>query len=83
MAACTACSRGAIHSSRTGRSSTPGRRTRCSPSEEFVRILAVTTTDGYHDPARGKVLAPEYGENDETAGRCADVKEPLTVLPAH
>jgi glucose/arabinose dehydrogenase len=29
------------------------------------------------------VLAPEYGGNDETAGRCADVKEPLTVLPAH
>ena len=53
-----------------------------SPSESS----AATTTDGRtanHDPARGKVLAPEYGGNDETAGRCADVKEPLTVLPVH
>ena len=56
------------------------------PSEEFVRILRGRDYGWpycYHDPARGNVLAPEYGGNDETAGRCADVKEPLTVLPVH
>lgn len=57
------------------------------PSEEFVRI-----TEGadfgwpycYHDPETGeKVLAPEYGGDGSTVGRCGDKAMPLLALPAH
>lgn len=38
----------------------------------------------YHDAARAeKVLAPEYGGNGETIGRCEAVQEPLYAFPAH
>ena len=37
----------------------------------------------YHDPDRGKVLAPEYGGDGTIEGRCAQVREPLASFPAH
>lgn len=57
------------------------------PSEEFVRI-----TEGsdfgwpycYHDPASNlKVLAPEYGGDGHTVGRCEHASQPLIGFPAH
>lgn len=57
------------------------------PSEEFVRI-----TEGsdfgwpycFHDPRTGrKLLAPEYGGDGETVGRCAEKDMPLVAFPAH
>jgi glucose/arabinose dehydrogenase len=57
------------------------------PAEEFFQIA-----DGedfgwpycYYDPARGeKVLAPEYGGDGETQGRCAEKKGPILTFPAH
>src|SRR5690606_40641027 len=30
-----------------------------------------------------KVLAPEYGGNGRTIGRCAEARDPLVALPAH
>jgi glucose/arabinose dehydrogenase len=38
----------------------------------------------YHDAVRGeKMLAPEYGGDGETIGRCEAVQEPLYAFPAH
>ncbi len=38
----------------------------------------------YFDPELGvNVLAPEYGGDGETVGRCADVELPLATFPAH
>jgi glucose/arabinose dehydrogenase len=38
----------------------------------------------YYDPELGvKVLAPEYGGDGHTAGRCADKEGPLFAFPAH
>jgi glucose/arabinose dehydrogenase len=38
----------------------------------------------YHDPLLDqKVLAPEYGGDGETIGRCEAVEEPALELPAH
>ncbi|KPJ92664.1 MAG: sorbosone dehydrogenase [Gemmatimonas sp. SG8_17] len=38
----------------------------------------------YHDPELGHlVLAPEYGGDGSTVGRCTVFKEPLMGLPAH
>lgn len=57
------------------------------PAEELVRI-----EDGddvgwpycYYDPElRKKVLAPEYGGDGKTVGRCASMKPPLIAFPAH
>jgi glucose/arabinose dehydrogenase len=57
------------------------------PAEEMVRI-----TEGadfgwpycFHDPRTGrKLLAPEYGGDGETVGRCADKAMPLVAFPAH
>lgn len=57
------------------------------PSEEFVRI-----TEGadfgwpycFHDPRTGqKLLAPEYGGDGETVGRCAEKDMPIIGFPAH
>jgi glucose/arabinose dehydrogenase len=56
------------------------------PSEELVRIdrgLDNGWPYCYHDPERGKVLAPEYGGDGVVEGRCLDVREPLLALPAH
>lgn len=57
------------------------------PAEEFVRV-----TEGsdfgwpycYYDHRQGqKVLAPEYGGDGETVGRCAEMDDPLVGLPGH
>jgi glucose/arabinose dehydrogenase len=58
-----------------------------TPSEEFVRI---TESDDfgwpycYHDPVlERKVLAPEYGGDGESVGRCAGADMPLATFPGH
>jgi glucose/arabinose dehydrogenase len=57
------------------------------PSEELFRIDRGADYGWpycYHDPALGKkVLAPEYGGDATTEGRCTAVREPLLALPAH
>lgn len=57
------------------------------PSEEFVRIEEGDDFGWpycYHDPELDqKVLAPEYGGDKETVGRCAEKKDPLIDFPAH
>lgn len=57
------------------------------PSEEFVRIREGADFGWpycYHDPATGrKLLAPEYGGDGSTVGRCADKDMPLIGFPAH
>jgi glucose/arabinose dehydrogenase len=56
------------------------------PSEELFRIDRGADYGWpycFHDPERGKVLAPEYGGDGTLEGRCADVREPLSVFPAH
>jgi glucose/arabinose dehydrogenase len=56
------------------------------PSEELFRIDQGADYGWpycYHDPAIGKVLAPEYGGDGTIEGRCAQVREPLLALPAH
>ncbi|MFW5947359.1 MAG: PQQ-dependent sugar dehydrogenase [Gemmatimonadota bacterium] len=57
------------------------------PAEQFV---AVNEADDYGwpycywDPQQGRsVLAPEYGGDGETVGRCAEVDEPLFAFPGH
>jgi glucose/arabinose dehydrogenase len=57
------------------------------PAEEFV-LIAEGDDFGwpycYYDPATGtKVLAPEYGGDGVTVGRCAQAKDPLIDFPAH
>ncbi|HSK12119.1 MAG TPA: PQQ-dependent sugar dehydrogenase [Phnomibacter sp.] len=38
----------------------------------------------YYDPLKNKkVLAPEYGGDGNTAGRCAGVEQPLVSFPGH
>jgi len=38
----------------------------------------------YYDPAlKDKVLAPEYGGDGRTAGRCTEAREPVMAFPAH
>jgi glucose/arabinose dehydrogenase len=56
------------------------------PSEELVRIDRGADYGWpycYHDPERGMVLAPEYGGDGETVGRCQSAREPKLALPAH
>jgi glucose/arabinose dehydrogenase len=57
------------------------------PSEEFVRIEEGDDFGWpycYHDPFTNvKVLAPEYGGDGVTVGRCADKKDPIIGFPAH
>ena len=57
------------------------------PSEEFLRV-----TDGadfgwpycYYDQLQGKkVLAPEYGGDGDSIGRCADYEPPIMGFPGH
>ena len=37
----------------------------------------------YDNDLKKKVLAPEYGGDGQTEGRCATVKQPLVAFPAH
>lgn len=57
------------------------------PSEELIRIQEGDDFGWpycYHDPELGrKVLAPEYGGDGRTVGRCASAKQPLLAFPAH
>ena len=57
------------------------------PSEEFVRLDQGSDYGWpycYHDPATGqKLLAPEYGGDGTTVGRCAEMDMPLVAFPAH
>jgi glucose/arabinose dehydrogenase/cytochrome c5 len=57
------------------------------PSEEFIKV-----TDGsdfgwpycYYDQIKGKkVLAPEYGGNGDTVGRCDKFQMPVMGFPGH
>jgi glucose/arabinose dehydrogenase len=56
------------------------------PSEEVVVVVEGADYGWpycYHDPERGKVLAPEYGGDGTIAGRCAMAREPELALEAH
>lgn len=57
------------------------------PAEEFVRINEGDDFGWpycYYDQRKDKkVLAPEYGGDTETQGRCADVKGPILTFPGH
>ncbi|KFI22185.1 PQQ-dependent sugar dehydrogenase [Nitrosococcus oceani] len=57
------------------------------PSEELVRIQENNDFGWpycYHDPALNqKVLAPEYGGDGKTVGRCQKKQDPLLAFPAH
>lgn len=58
-----------------------------NPSEEFVHVRQGSDFGWpycYHDPINNrKVLAPEYGGDGETVGRCAEMDDPVIGLPAH
>ena len=57
------------------------------PSEEFFKLSAGDDYGWpycYHDLELGHLLlAPEYGGDGKTVGRCKEKKEPLVVFPAH
>lgn len=57
------------------------------PSEELVQVNASDDFGWpycYHDLELGRlVLAPEYGGDGKTVGRCADKKEPAVAFPGH
>ena len=57
------------------------------PAEELVRIEEGDNFGWpycYFDPISDtKVLAPEYGGDGESLGRCAEMKDPLVDFPAH
>ena len=57
------------------------------PAEEFIRIDQGTDFGWpycYYDATlNAKVLAPEYGGDKVTVGRCAGMSGPLLSLPAH
>lgn len=57
------------------------------PSEKLVAIESGDDFGWpycYHDPELGHlVLAPEYGGDGATVGRCETIEEPLLGLPAH
>jgi glucose/arabinose dehydrogenase len=58
-----------------------------SPAEELFRFVSGANYGWpycYYDPAlRLKVLAPEYGGDGRTVGRCARYRRPLVAFPAH
>ncbi len=58
-----------------------------NPSEEFAQIRQGTDIGWpycYHDPQlKKKVLAPEYGGDGSTVGRCAQMQDPVIGFPAH
>jgi glucose/arabinose dehydrogenase len=57
------------------------------PAEEFVQLDEGDDFGWpycYFDPDLGrKVLAPEYGGDGETVGRCVDAKDPAVGFPGH
>lgn len=57
------------------------------PAEEFVRVQQGDDFGWpycYYDPElKLKVLAPEYGGDGKTVGRCAEKENPLIAFPAH
>lgn len=57
------------------------------PAEEFARIKQGGNLGWpycYYDPEqKKKVLAPEYGGDGKTIGRCANFEQPLIGFPAH
>jgi glucose/arabinose dehydrogenase len=57
------------------------------PAEEFVQLERGDHFGWpycYYDPLQGlKVVAPEYGGDGKTVGRCAAAKKPLLGFPAH
>ncbi|MDH4130549.1 MAG: PQQ-dependent sugar dehydrogenase [Gemmatimonadota bacterium] len=57
------------------------------PSEEFVQVNAGDDFGWpycYYDHQQGaKVLAPEYGGDGKTTGRCAAARNPLIGFPGH
>jgi glucose/arabinose dehydrogenase len=58
------------------------------PAEEMFRIAATKADFGwpycYYDYLKGaRVLAPEYGGNKQTVGRCDRLIQPLVAFPAH
>jgi glucose/arabinose dehydrogenase len=58
-----------------------------TPSEEFVRIergKRYSWPECFHDPELDAlVLAPEYGGDGQTVGRCASRTGPIATYPAH
>jgi glucose/arabinose dehydrogenase len=58
------------------------------PAEEMFRIAATKADFGwpycYYDYLKqARVLAPEYGGNKQTTGRCDRLIQPLVAFPAH
>jgi glucose/arabinose dehydrogenase len=57
------------------------------PAEEMLRVNDGDTFGHpycYYDTALGhRVLAPEYGGDGQTVGRCAQYERPVAVYPAH
>jgi len=57
------------------------------PSEEFLHVTRGSDHGWpfcYHDRARDKeILAPEYGGDKNTQGRCASVTPPIGSFPGH
>jgi glucose/arabinose dehydrogenase len=57
------------------------------PAEEFFRVekgMNFGWPYCYYDPfQKQKVLAPEYGGDGKTIGRCSDMQQPLFAFPAH
>ncbi len=57
------------------------------PAEEFVRISEGADFGWpycYYDPELDRyVLAPEYGGDGQSAGRCEGLAQPLIAFPAH
>ena len=57
------------------------------PAEEFFEIEEGDNFGWpycYFDPMQNKkLLAPEYGGNGKTAGRCSEAKDPILAFPAH
>ena len=57
------------------------------PAEEFIRIERGDDFGWpycFYDPLEErKVLAPEYGGNGRTRGRCASAKDPIFGFPGH
>ncbi len=57
------------------------------PAEEFFAVEENADYGWpycYYDPVQNmRILAPEYGGDGKTAGRCADIEPPLIGFPAH
>ncbi len=57
------------------------------PAEEFLRVIEGSDFGWpycYYDQLQGKkVLAPEYGGDGQTVGRCSQYKDPIIGFPGH